>query len=296
MRRMNGKSRSKIFDVDLHVYVILYNEREVITMYSIGELAKIANISRRTLHYYNEIGLLSPTKVKNNLYRYYDEGALMKLQKILLLKSLGFTLEQMKEVFVKSGQAHKENESWIQSLEEQMEWIEREKNELVRKQLLLQTTIHAIRMSGKIEVREINGLIQALQGRELDNGAVRPVFSREDFTQEEIEVLSGLPVLGSFDPRAKRYVELIGAIRSNMHLSPVSPEAQRLAEQLYHLALEFFQGNAALLDKYWSRIVPEAGETSPVYGHDRELVAYIEEMIEYFVQDEQEDRAGRESE
>lgn len=265
-------------------------------MYSIGELAKIANISRRTLHYYNEIGLLSPTKVKNNLYRYYDEGALMKLQKILLLKSLGFTLEQMKEVFVKSGQAHKENESWIQSLEEQMEWIEREKNELVRKQLLLQTTIHAIRMSGKIEVREINGLIQALQGRELDNGAVRPVFSREDFTQEEIEVLSGLPVLGSFDPRAKRYVELIGAIRSNMHLSPVSPEAQRLAEQLYHLALEFFQGNAALLDKYWSRIVPEAGETSPVYGHDRELVAYIEEMIEYFVQDEQEDRAGRESE
>ncbi|MEI0740072.1 MerR family DNA-binding transcriptional regulator [Paenibacillus sp. JTLBN-2024] len=38
-------------------------------MYSIGQFVKIANISRRTLHYYNEIGQLPPAKVGNNQYK-----------------------------------------------------------------------------------------------------------------------------------------------------------------------------------------------------------------------------------
>ncbi|WP_374015964.1 MerR family transcriptional regulator [Paenibacillus thiaminolyticus] len=47
----------------------------------------LPNISRRTLHYYNEIGLLHPAKVECNSYRFYDDAALMKLQKIMLLKA-----------------------------------------------------------------------------------------------------------------------------------------------------------------------------------------------------------------
>ncbi|BFH13833.1 MerR family DNA-binding protein [Paenibacillus melissococcoides] len=86
----------------------------------------------------------------------------MKLQKIILLKSLGFTLEQIKQVFRDTGQADKENEGWIQALEEQIEWIQREKELLAWKEYLLQTTIHAIRISGKIEPSEIVTLLQAL--------------------------------------------------------------------------------------------------------------------------------------
>ncbi|MGN7381910.1 HTH-type transcriptional activator tipA [Chlamydia abortus] len=259
-------------------------------MYSIGEITKMANISRRTLHYYNEIGLLQPTKVESNQYRYYDDAALMKLQKILLLKSLGLTLEQIKAVFDKTGQANSENESWIESLEEQIQWIQREKDLLDWKQYLLKTTVHAIRMSGKIEAAEIVRLIQALQARELEDGWVRPIFSQEHYTEEELEILSGLPVLGSLDPRAEHYARLISSVRENMHEPPDSPKAQQLAGQLYELALGFFQGDARLLDKYWGQLFPEEGEQSAVYGHDRELMAYIEEMIGHYLQAREEER------
>ena len=42
-------------------------------MYSVKQLADLAGVSRRTLHYYDEIGLLNPTEVQDNGYRAYDE-------------------------------------------------------------------------------------------------------------------------------------------------------------------------------------------------------------------------------
>ncbi|MBR2564358.1 MAG: MerR family transcriptional regulator, partial [Paenibacillus sp.] len=81
-------------------------------MILIGELAKKTNISKRTLHYYEQIELLQPTLIMENGYRYYDENAILRLQKILLLKSIGFTLEQIKELF-RNQENKGENENWI---------------------------------------------------------------------------------------------------------------------------------------------------------------------------------------
>jgi DNA-binding transcriptional MerR regulator len=67
-------------------------------MYNTGELSRKANVSRRTLHYYDEIGLLKPTKVDNKNYRYYGQNSLLQLQEILRLKSFGFTLGQIKQI------------------------------------------------------------------------------------------------------------------------------------------------------------------------------------------------------
>ena len=52
--------------------------------YQVKEVAAIANISPRTLHYYDEIGLLSPSAVGENGYRYYDQNTLIRLQQIIL--------------------------------------------------------------------------------------------------------------------------------------------------------------------------------------------------------------------
>lgn len=63
--------------------------------YQIGELAKLANITERTLRYYDKIGLLKPTTVLSNRYRQYTDSDLLKLQKILSLKHLGFSIEEI---------------------------------------------------------------------------------------------------------------------------------------------------------------------------------------------------------
>ncbi len=64
--------------------------------YTINQLAKLAGISVRTLHYYDEIGLLMPSFVRTNGYRIYEDKELLKLQQILLFRELEFPLEQIK--------------------------------------------------------------------------------------------------------------------------------------------------------------------------------------------------------
>lgn len=66
---------------------------------SISETAKLAGVSVRTLHYYDEIGLLVPTQVVSETgYRYYDELALERLQQILFYRELDFPLKDIVKI------------------------------------------------------------------------------------------------------------------------------------------------------------------------------------------------------
>ena len=62
--------------------------------WSIQELAKLGGTTSRALRHYDEVGLLPPSSVGANGYRYYDERALLRLQRILLLRELGLGLPQ----------------------------------------------------------------------------------------------------------------------------------------------------------------------------------------------------------
>ena len=64
--------------------------------YSIHELANMAGISVRTLHYYDDIGLLDADRDVRNKYRVYKDGDLLKLQQILFFRELGFKLGEIK--------------------------------------------------------------------------------------------------------------------------------------------------------------------------------------------------------
>lgn len=70
-------------------------------MYLIKKVSELSGVSVRTLHYYDEIGLLSPQKYENG-YRYYSEEDMSFLQMVLFYKYLGFSLKQIKELLKKS--------------------------------------------------------------------------------------------------------------------------------------------------------------------------------------------------
>ena len=65
---------------------------------SVHEVVKLTGITARTLHYYDEIGLLKPTKVTEAGYRMYDDTALSRLQNILLFRELKFPLKEIKVI------------------------------------------------------------------------------------------------------------------------------------------------------------------------------------------------------
>lgn len=67
-------------------------------MKKVHEVCKSIGVTRRTLHYYDEIGLLSPTVRTESGYRLYDDAAVEKLFKILLLSELGYPLNDIQEM------------------------------------------------------------------------------------------------------------------------------------------------------------------------------------------------------
>ena len=65
----------------------------------IKEFAKLCGVSVRTLHYYDEIGILKPSFVdKDTGYRYYDEASLLRMQEILFYRELDFSLKSIAEI------------------------------------------------------------------------------------------------------------------------------------------------------------------------------------------------------
>ena len=65
----------------------------------IKEFAEVTGVSVRTLHYYDEIGLLVPAFVEQNTgYRYYDETSLLRMQEILFYRELDFSLKSIGEI------------------------------------------------------------------------------------------------------------------------------------------------------------------------------------------------------
>lgn len=70
--------------------------------YTVATLAKMSGVSVRTLHFYDEIGLLKPAYTMENGYRYYEEKELLRLQQILFYRELGIELKKIQKILSKS--------------------------------------------------------------------------------------------------------------------------------------------------------------------------------------------------
>ena len=105
-------------------------------MYLIKYVSEISGVSVRTLHHYDEIGLLSPQK-KENGYRYYSEEDISFLQMILFYKYLGFSLKKIKELL------KKEDGEVLNHLKIQLKLMQKEKQKLLTLIETLEKTIES---------------------------------------------------------------------------------------------------------------------------------------------------------
>lgn len=96
-------------------------------LYSTGEFAKKANVSVRTIHYYEKKGLIRPEKVSESGYRYYGEEEFARIQRILTLKLLGFSLEEIQTLSF-----HETNRDFLQHSFEMQLSLVRKKIEHLR--------------------------------------------------------------------------------------------------------------------------------------------------------------------
>lgn len=122
--------------------------------YKTGEFAKMANVSIRTIRYYDNQGLLKPSKINESGYRLYTDQDFVKLQQILSLKYLGFSLD---EIF--SMTINNDNSSLQQSLNLQSKLIKQKIEHLQLVQSSIEETNKLLKESHDIDWNNILKLI-----------------------------------------------------------------------------------------------------------------------------------------
>lgn len=116
--------------------------------WSIQDIARIAGTTSRTLRHYDAIGLLPPSRVGGNGYRYYDRDALVRLQRILLLRDLGLGLPAIARVLDDRRDA-------VPALRDHLGWLRGEQDRLTRQIASVESTIHAVEEGEEIMAEEM---------------------------------------------------------------------------------------------------------------------------------------------
>jgi len=128
--------------------------------YTAGQLAKLAGVSLRTIRFYDMKGLLKPIFYSESGYRYYDRNSIVTLQKILMLKYLGFSLEQIGEMTQaqKGVEGGEKNTKGVEDM-----WLSEQKSMLLHRKSRLEEMISIIeRMEQGDEEERWNYLLRFL--------------------------------------------------------------------------------------------------------------------------------------
>jgi len=116
--------------------------------WSIQDIARSAGTTSRTLRHYGAAGLLEPSRIGGNGYRYYDEQALVRLQRILLLRELGLGLPAIAEVL--DGQRDS-----AAALETHLDLLEQEQRRIGRQIASVRTTLRKLKGGERLMAEEV---------------------------------------------------------------------------------------------------------------------------------------------
>lgn len=213
--------------------------------YTVKQLAKLAGVSVRTLHYYDQIGLLKPAYIKDNGYRFYTEKEFLKLQQIIFFRELDFELDRIRKIF---DSPHFDP---VEVLEDQKNLIELKRERLGRLIKLINKTIKNMKdeKQEKVTDKDIaqcfdNGKYEEYKEEAQERWGSDMVQKSENIvknmTKEQLE-------------RIKTEGEEINRVLArNMQSgkSVDSPEVQAIVERHFNHIIQFYDKSWPLLKIY----------------------------------------------
>ncbi|MBG9942742.1 MerR family transcriptional regulator [Brevibacillus formosus] len=256
-------------------------------MYSVGQLAKRTGVTIKTLHYYEQLGLLCPSRDPKSGYRMYCEEDIMKLQEISVLKEMGFRLSEIQAIMEKSSPPQPvetattvKGQAWKTVIARQLEAVHAKQEHLQYIETLLTTVQYALEVTDHVNIEEIMRFIKELNAPEKLS---REQYRSGYFTQDE---LRKLPDLKNDDPLALEWAKLLNDIGSHINEPADSPASRRLAAQVMEISDKLFSDDEELSLKYWEFIRPRDGEAPSLYGMSREVMDYIERILDHYIDSE----------
>ncbi len=136
-------------------------------LYSSGEFAKMAHITKKTLRYYDEHNILKPVVRNENGNRYYSDADFARLQQIILLKYLGFSLDDIKEMTIDDSDYHFMAESLNLQLKLVQDRIEHLQNveKAIRDTSLAIEKQHTIDWNQMLDLIHMTGMEKSLKNQ-----------------------------------------------------------------------------------------------------------------------------------
>lgn len=205
--------------------------------YTVKKLAELAGISVRTLHYYDEIGLLKPSFVKDNGYRYYAEKELLTLQQILFFRELEFPLEQIVKI-MQNPQFDR-----ISALEEQKKLLEIKKKRLEGLLTTIETTITSEKGGENMSAQNLYGNFSKKQMEEYQEEAKKRWGHTDAWKQSQERTKHWKKE--DYDRIAKEGAEWTQKMGEMMNsgLTPDSAEIQEMIGKHYEGLRTFYEPN-----------------------------------------------------
>lgn len=195
-------------------------------MKTVKEVSRLTGVSVRSLHHYDAIDLLKPSRVTEAGYRLYDDTALRRLQTILLFRELQFPLKEIREILDSPGFDP------MEALQQQIHLLE------LQRQHLDKLISHARRIQ-KTGVIDMN--FESFDTAEMDayTAEAKALWGKTDAYQEFEQKTAGqtaAQMRSAGDALMDIFAEF-GAVR---HLSPTSEEAQTLVAKLRNFITEHY--------------------------------------------------------
>ncbi|MDQ3779571.1 MAG: MerR family transcriptional regulator [Chloroflexota bacterium] len=192
--------------------------------YRVGEVAQLTNVSIRTLHHYDRIGLLQPASHSEAGYRFYGREEVLRLQQILTLRYLGFPLNQIGRLLDRA------DFDLLGSLRIQRGVLRDRIVELERVDAALAALIAHRERHAAWDWNLIVTASHAVQHGQLEGERLMERY----YTPQQMQQFHELgEQVGQAEIKAieTAWTELMAEVRANSHLDPASPEARALADR-----------------------------------------------------------------
>ncbi|MBJ8071959.1 MULTISPECIES: MerR family transcriptional regulator [Bacillus] len=242
---------------------------------SIQELTRETGVTVRTLRYYDQIDLLKPSGKTDGGHRLYSERNVVRLQQILFLKEMGFSLKEITNMLVKGELNSKD------SLEKQLRFVQEEQKKFNRMERVLQAVVYSVDVEGELDWKVMFELIQLSK----QSPRIREIFQNEVFSKEEQDLLHNLPNMSEEDPNVLEWVDLLKQLRNFMKDGKEAScdEVQEATKKLMQKCLEMANGDEAFLDKLWEvRKSKEDSQKMSMYPIEEELLVYMDEAFRIY--------------
>jgi DNA-binding transcriptional MerR regulator len=200
--------------------------------YTVNEVAKLAGISVRTLHYYDEVGLLKPSVNPSNGYRNYDEAELLRLQQVLFFRELEFTLDDIKQIL------DSPDFDTIQALDDHKKMIELN---IKRMQGLLNTIDKTkAKLKGEHDMKDNEYFENLVKENEVQYGdEVRAKYGKDAYAKTKD--WKGKDYKKVFEEGEQITKELVALIKQGK--KPGDAEVQEVMERHYQMIGKFWEVN-----------------------------------------------------